>query len=298
MLLLFGIGILLIYASLNISSQIENGCDASSLLKNCNRGVLITGVTLVVSSLAFGGCRFSYGHHGYSTGRSARGTRTITYDTHAEYLSFTIYYSFIFALGITLTTLGAFIHREAAKGTDAACKKAQDLAPLIWGSGTTMISICILYYLLPFFTRQAGKHYLQHTRRGRALAQAPGGRARVVPAATARVAAPSTARVAAAPFRGAGTAGAERRWGAGGVHSKGGQGGQRGIEMSTFGRGAAGGHGGIFSSFPSPKGRMPDGPRTPDGSACPQGTFSRKKPIGHLPQTKGDGTKGRKSSKM
>lgn len=125
MMVLFILGMVLVFSSLKISADIKNTC-ASNALRNSNRGILIIGVVFVVSSASFLLCH----------------TRcTCTGGVNATANHYTI---FSLVLGIILIILGATINAEAKGECEGA--KGQTSLILTIGIIATIMSLGFLGY--------------------------------------------------------------------------------------------------------------------------------------------------------
>lgn len=147
MALVFIVGVILTWISINVEDSARTG-GCSKALTHSVRGILVIGITFVVSALSFGVCR-------YKSTRASQGVPLMVYG------------GFVLILGIILTVLGSVIKSQADKGDNPdACKKAADRANWVIVMGVLMVVACIGYYLGPMVLA-SGKHHYKQYQQGR-----------------------------------------------------------------------------------------------------------------------------------
>jgi hypothetical protein len=115
MLVLFVFGVMLVSIAGLIDKNVDVSC-SSTKLKNANRGVLIIGVTFIVSSLSFVVCRV----------RCDCGP--------ASGFPLMIYSIFNLVIGLILLVLGSVIHSQSSDKCDIV-----EYAMVVWGVATIMV---------------------------------------------------------------------------------------------------------------------------------------------------------------
>ena len=126
MILIFMVGLVLLFLSWNIDYTLEQTDCKSSLLKTSNKLVLCISVAMIVSSLSFFTCVVKTEK---SFGSSTLGS----------------YISIMFILGIVLIILGSIISSESV----GQCESTENSSSIL-GTGLVIVVICLLYFFAKF----------------------------------------------------------------------------------------------------------------------------------------------------